>query len=319
MRIAVTGATGFLGSTLCARLSEAGHGVLALVRREPGANFPYAYRIVGDLAQVEVLPEWFDGVDAVVHLAAKVHVPVRRNVADEVRSSYFRSNVDSTRRLAEAARAAGAKRFIYLSSSKVNGETSPLAPWREDMAPQPLDAYGESKWAAERTLAEIGRRTGLETIALRSPLVYGPGVKANFLRLLSTVQRGYPIPVSGEASCRRSFVFSKNLVDAIFRFLEAPVVESGAYYVSDAEITTRELVTTLALHMQRRPRFIPISTALSTKLAVIPKLGGMLKRLTSPMEVDSGKIRRVLAWNPPYTWQSGLKETVDWYLQQSSR
>jgi len=216
-------------------------------------------------------------------------------------------NVEGTRRLAEKAAAAGARRFVYLSSIKALGEETHGLALNGTEVPAPKDAYGRAKLEAERALAEVARRTGLEVVILRPPLVYGPGVKANFLALMRAVDRGWPLPLASVRN-RRSLVYLGNLVNAIGRCLEAPEAAGKTYFVSDGEpVSTPELVRALARALGRPARLLAFPPSV---LGWIPSA----PRLTRSLEVDDSAIRRELGWVPPFTFEEGIRLTCEWYL-----
>src|SRR6266853_5223042 len=238
MRILVTGASGFVGAVLCRELVASGHAVRAAVRRTgpPGAAPPELQQVpIPDIAAEFDRRALLDGVDAVVHLAAIAH----RSVGSD--AELQRVNVDGTVRLAEAA-AGLVRRFVFLSSVKVHGGDSGSGAYEETDALRPEDSYGRSKLEAERALTGIAARSGMELVLIRPPLVYGPGVRANFLRLLGWVDSGLPLPFASVRN-RRSLIYLGNLVDAIARCAEHPAAR-GPFLVSDEEtVSTPDLVS----------------------------------------------------------------------------
>jgi nucleoside-diphosphate-sugar epimerase len=255
MRILVTGASGFIGSHLAPALAAAGH------------------ELRGRL----------EGCDAVVHLANIAHTSASPR-------ELHRVNVEGTLAQAQAALAAGARRFVYLSSIK---------------AAQPCDAYGQAKRLAEQGL--LGLR-GLEPVILRPPLVYGPRVKANFLALMRAIDRGWPLPLASIRN-RRSLLYIGNLADAIRRCLEGAVVRKS-YELSDgAPVSTPELCRALAQALGRPARLWPFPPAL---LRFAPGLS----RLAESLEADDRAIREELGWRPPFTLEEGLRLTAQWYRAQ---
>jgi len=299
MRILVTGASGFVGTALCRELLARGHTVHAAVRRlsPPGAVPPDLHQIlIPDIAAEFDRRALVDGVGTVVHLAAIAH---RSNpVEGELR----RVNCDAAVRLAEAA-AGLVQRFIFLSSAKVHGE---------DDAPRPEDSYRRSKLEAERSLTEIAARSGLELVLIRPPLVYGPGVKANFLRLLGWIDSGLPLPFASVRN-RRSLIYLGNLVDAIARCAEHPAAR-GPFLVSDEEtVSTPELVSRIARALERPARLFPAPPALLRVAGMIAGRRDEIRRLTGNLAIDSSRARRLLDWRPPYTLDAGLAETARWF------
>jgi nucleoside-diphosphate-sugar epimerase len=300
MRILVTGASGFIGAALCRFLLGRGHGVRAAVRRAGTAQD----RLAGtDLIEVQDIAADFDrralldGIDVVVHLAAIAH---RAGVAD---AELRRVNVDAAVRLAEAA-SRSARRFVFASSVKAHGETSGERALTEDDPLRPEDAYGRSKRDAEIALGDVAARTGMELVVLRPPLVYGPGVKANFLRLLGWIDRGLPLPL-GAVRNRRSLVYAGNLGDAIARSIEHPDAR-GPFLVADAEAPSApELVRRIANALGRPARLFGVPPALLR--------AARLRSLTESLVVDASRARAVLGWRPSFTLDEGLAETARWY------
>jgi len=308
MRILVTGASGFVGTALCRKLLERGHTVRAAVRRllPPSAVPPQLHQIlVPDIAAEFDRRALVDGVGTVVHLAAIAH---RSNpIEEEVR----RVNCDAAVRLAQAA-AGSVRRFIFLSSVKVHGEDSGSGTYAEDDALDPQDSYGRSKLEAERALTETAARSGIELVIVRPPLVYGPEVKANFLRLLGWVDSGLPLPFASVRN-RRSLIYVGNLVDAIARFAEHPAA-LGPFLVSDEEsVSTPELISRIARVLERPARLLPAPPALLRVAGMIAGRRDEIRRLTANLAVDSFKARRLLDWRPPYTLDAGLAETARWF------
>ncbi len=308
MRILVTGASGFVGTALCRELLARGHTVRAAVRRlvPPSAVPSQLHQIlVPDIAAEFDRRALVDGVGTVVHLAAIAH---RSNLHDgEMR----RVNCDAAVRLAEAA-AGSVRRFIFLSSVKVHGEDSGSMTYAEDDALEPQDSYGRSKLEAERALTETAARSGIELVIVRPPLVYGPEVKANFLRLLGWVDSGLPLPFASVRN-RRSLIYVGNLVDALARLAEHPAAR-GPFLVSDDEsVSTPELVSRIARALGKPARLLPAPLALLRAAAIIAGRRDEIRRLTGNLAIDSLRARRLLDWRPPYTLDAGLAQTARWF------
>lgn len=306
MRVLVTGASGLVGAALlCRLLREPDISVRACARViRPDAPSDIDWVSSPDLRGDSDWTDALSGVDAVVHLAARVHMMASGAEADR---DCHRVNVRGTQRLAEQAAAAGVRRFVFLSSIKVHGEygalseTSPLAP---------VDAYGSSKRDAEVALLEIGRRTQLEVVIIRPPLVYGPGVKANFRALLAAVQRGIPLPLASVCN-RRSLVAVDNLVDLIRVCLTNPAAVSEVFLVSDGEdLSTPELIRRLAAASGRRARLLPVPGWGLALLAAVAGRTPAVRRLTGSLSVDISKARRVLGWTPPVSVDEALRRMV---------
>lgn len=271
----------------------------------------------GDDAVVDDIgaaPDWaavLGGVECVVHLAARTHVFERAVSADL--TEYRRVNVEGTRHLAQAAVRAGVHRFVFLSSIKVNGEATFDLPFRESDPARPEDAYGITKKEAEDVLTLISRDSAMDTVILRPPLVYGPGVKANFLRLMRLVTLGVPLPL-GSIRNRRSLLYVGNLVDAILSCMAASNAARRVFLLSDGEdLSTPQLIAALAcaLHVSGRLLNCPVA-ALEMAGRFLGK-SSEIARLTRSLQVDSGLIRHELGWRPPYTVAQAMAETAQWY------
>jgi nucleoside-diphosphate-sugar epimerase len=306
MRVLVTGASGFVGAALCRELLARGHTVRAAVRRlvPPGTVPPRLHQIVvPDIAAEFDRRALVDGIGTVVHLAAIAH---RTN---QIEGELRRVNCDAAVRLAQAA---AGRRFVFLSSVKVHGEDSGSGTYAEDDALDPQDSYGRSKLEAELALNETAARNGIELVIIRPPLVYGPEVKANFLRLLGWVDSGLPLPFASVRN-RRSLIYVGNLVDAIARFAEHPAAR-GPFLVSDEEsVSTPELVSRIARALERPARLFPAPPALLRAAAMIAGRRDEVRRLTGNLAIDSFRARRLLDWRPPYTLDAGLAETARWF------
>ncbi len=311
MRVLVTGATGFIGQTLCRKLLRTGHGVIAAVRRDTGLPEGCEIRVVGNTRPDTDWREALEGVDAVAHLAARVHV-MRERAADPL-AAFRRTNVEGTLRLARSAAEAGIQRFIFLSSVKVLGEATPDRPFTDSSPPDPRDPYGVSKWEAEIGLAEIANETGMEVVVLRPPLVYGPGVKGNFRSLMRFVDRGLPLPLAGIEN-RRSLLYVGNLVDAIALCLSHDAAAGKTYLIRDGEdLSTAELVRRLAAVLGRRAPLFPVPKAVLRLAAGCLGRTTVVDRLLGSLVVEDRMIRRELLWAPAFTVDHGMAETVAWF------
>lgn len=307
----VTGAGGFVGQALCRRLISDGWHVRGTVRTASG-NGPEGIEIVpvDDLARFSEWPSVLSGIDVIVHLAARVHMTRER--ASDPLAAFRRVNVQGTERLAEAAVVAGITRVIYLSTVKVHGEES-QRPLTEDDPAAPLDAYGVSKWEAEQALRRITGKTGLDIVTIRPPLVYGPGVKANFLSLLKAVAHGIPLPF-GAVDHGRSFVYLGNLVDAIRAAMDNPAAAGQTFMVCDGEdVSVARLIRQIAAAMDVKPRLWPVSANLLKFCGQWSGRSAAMTKIIGSLTVDSRKIRESMQWQPPYTFEEGIRETVKWY------
>ena len=308
--VLVTGANGFVGRALIRRLLADGRTVRAAVRRSlpPGASLPCPVSIVGEIGPETAWADALGGVDAVVHLAAAVHR--FHAAAGEADREYRRVNVDGTRALAEACAQSGVRRFVLVSTVKVHGESTHGHPVTEADPPAPEDPYGISKWEAEQALKQIAQDAGMESVVLRPPLIYGPGVRANFHALVEAVRRGVPLPL-GAVQNRRSIVFVENFVDAVDRCLDCEQAAGETFLVDDgAPVSTSALIRALAESMGRSARLLPVPPAWLRTLGRLTGRSATVDRLLSDLEVDSSKLRRLCGWTPPFDLSAGLRETV---------
>ncbi|HKA44161.1 MAG TPA: SDR family oxidoreductase [Burkholderiales bacterium] len=311
--VLVTGASGFIGAALCRALSDAGYQVRRALRSLPASEADLHSRafVVGDIGSHTNWAAALAGARYVVHLAARTHV-MRETAADAL-AEYRRINVEGSRRLIEHAVAAGVQRFVFMSSIKVNGEATFGCPYTEADAPAPKDAYGISKWEAEQALAQAGDAGGIEIVILRPPLVYGPGVKGNFLRLLSMVARRLPLPFAALEN-RRSLIYVDNLAAAAIASLAAPYARWRTYLVSDGEdISTPGLVRALALALDARPRLFACPPSVLRTVATLAGKAEEFERLAGSLQVDTSRIANELGWRPHCTLAEGLAETARWY------
>jgi len=315
MVIAVTGATGFLGSALLERLSTQ-YGVVALVRKEPLVRLAGVdYRICGDLSPSQEWSHLLPGVDVVIHTAARVHVMDASSSAAV--NEFRRTNVEGTINLAQQAANGGAKRFIFLSSIKVNGEfTDPDRPFSAEDGPNPQEAYSISKMEAEQGLQEIGAKCGMEIVCIRPPLVYGPGVKGNFLSMLRWLKLGVPLPL-GSIHNKRSLVSLENLVDLIITCIDYPAAANQIFLVSDDEdLSTSELLQRMSAALGQSVRLIPVPAKLLQMGAQMLGKKDVAQRLFGNLQVDISKTKNLLGWSPPMSVNEGLRKTAKWYLRQ---
>lgn len=311
--VLVTGANGFVGSALCAALPGAGYRVRRAVRTARGTPDEI---VVGDIDEDTDWRSALEGVDAVVHLAARTHV--MRDDSVRGLDDYRRINVGGTTRLARQAAAAGVRRLVFLSSIKVNGESTGAHPFRETDAPRPQDAYGITKLEAEQVLAEISGDSTMEIVVLRPPLVYGSGVKGNFLRLTHLLARGVPLPLASVRN-RRSLIYVGNLVDAIIAALRAPQAAGRTYLVSDGEaLSTPDLLRHMGRALGREARLLRCPPAVLRGVGTLIGRADEVARLTGSLEIDSTRIEREIGWAAPHSAEQGFRETADWYNARSS-
>jgi len=312
MKFLITGANGFVAGALCGQLIGMGFEVRGVVRSE-GSMLPAGIERIS-VGGIDGNTDWsgaLQGIDCVIHLAARVHV-MREGSADPL-AEFRKVNVSGTRRLAEAATAAGVKRFVYVSSIKVNGEATFERPFSESDVPNPQDPYGISKWEAEAVLHRISKETGLEVVILRPPLVYGPGVGGNFIRMLVWIKRGIPLPL-GSVRNRRSMIYVENLADALIHCATHAKAAGETFLIADSEsISTPELIRLLAEKMGRKPRVFSFPVSLLKLLGKFTGKSSEIERLTGSLEADASKIRKMLDWKPPRSLDDGLKKTADWF------
>jgi nucleoside-diphosphate-sugar epimerase len=315
--ILVTGATGFVGRVLCEALLTRGYAVRAATRGSARLPAAVVQVQVGELGPHTDWNEALRGVDTVVHLAARTHV-LSDPASDPLRE-YRRINTEGTARLATAAAQAGVRRFVFLSSIKVNGEYTTADPYSAQDTPHPEDAYGVTKWEAERALRAVERHMGMGVVVLRPPLVYGPGVKANFRRLMQLVARGVPLPLGGVRN-RRSMIYVENLADAICACIAAPQSAGRTYLVSDGtDLSTPDLIRALALAFGVRPRLFAVPVPLLAAVGAVLRRPDQVARLTRSLQVDSTPLRNELGWRPPWSVEEALAKTAAWWRADTKR
>lgn len=310
MKLLVTGANGFVGRALFDALARAGQTVAAGVRRPCGiAGEVILPALDCDSGAWEAPQSWLS-CDVVVHLAARVHV--MREASSDPTSLYRSANATATRTLARAASRVGVRRFIFLSSIKVNGEgTAAGHPFNAADTPAPQDPYGISKMEAEQGLREIAAETGMEVVIVRPPLVYGPGVKANFASMMRAVQRDIPLPLASVTHNCRSFVALDNLVDLLITCIDHPAAANQTFLVSDGEdLSTAELLRRLGQAMNKPARLLPVPPSLLQLGANLLGKGDMAQRLLGNLQVDIGHTRNTLNWTPPISVDEGLRRAV---------
>ena len=290
MNVLVTGASGFVGQALLTRLEMAGHRVSAITRS-----------LIGDINGETNWRAHLSGIDVIVHLAARVHV--MQDTADDPLSLYRTVNTEGTIRLAEAAREMKVRRFVFVSSIKVNGERPDAHLTAQDPA-IPQDPYAISKWEAERALAKMS--SDLDVVTLRPPLVYGPHVKGNFRRLIEIVDKGIPLPLASVHN-RRSFINLANLTDAISWGLTGP---TGLYLPSDKDDkSTADLIRSIARALGKPQRLFPFPPTMLTFAGKVLRKSDAIDRLIGTLTVDGA----LPGWTPPQSFKTGINQTIDWY------
>ena len=313
--VLVTGANGFVGRAIAQQLREQGVFVRTVVRQSRRDSYPNELvRIIdGDTCWADA----FEGIDTVIHAAARVHI--MRESAGKSDDEFYRINVAGTLNLARQAHSAGVRRFIFLSSIKVNGDfTHPGVPFKANDSPSPSDAYARTKLQAEKELLQLGGRTGLEVVIIRPPLIYGPGVKANFRSMLKWTASGVPLPL-GAIHNQRSLVSLDNLTDLIFLCIKHPAAAGKVFLVSDGEdISTAELLRILAQGMSRSPRLIPIPSSWLSGVARCIGRRDLVVRLCGSLQVDISKTSELLNWVPRYRTRDALIKVAKAYLESKS-
>lgn len=328
MRVLVTGASGFVGAALVSRLSAEHVSCVAAVRRQEATRFEGVTQVVtGDLSAQTSWRQALNGVDVVVHLAARVHV--MRDAAADPLAEFRRVNVQGTLHLARQAAATGVRRFVFISSVKVNGEETHAThsgprpscakgPFRADSVPAPQDLYGISKMEAEQGLREIGAQTGMAVVIIRPPLVYGPGVTANFQAMMRWLVRGVPLPLGNIMHNRRSLVALDNLVDLIETCITHTAAANQTFLVSDGEdLSTTDLLRRMGQALGKPARLLPVPPALLKLGALLLGKSEMAQRLCGSLQVDISKTRQLLGWSPPVSVDEGLRKAAEGYRRET--
>ena len=309
MKVLVTGASGFIGKSLCEELVRQTKLVVMALRAGNLKFRGVESQVVGDINAQTNWQAALQGTEVVIHLAARVHV-MNDNTVDSI-AEFRKVNVDGTLNLAQQAAKAGVKRFIFISSIKVNGEhTESGKPFKEVVAANPQDAYGISKHEAEQGLLLIAQQTGMEVVIIRPPLVYGAGVKANFASMMMAVRRGIPLPL-GAIHNKRSFVYVGNLVSLIMCCIDHPAAANQIFLVSDGQdLSTTELLQGCAKALDIKSRLLPIPQKLVEACAILLGKRALAQRLCGNLQVDISKTRELLGWEPPFSVSDGLKATA---------
>ena len=304
MKILITGANGFIGTHLCHELSNRNVDFRATARSANENN--YADFGCCDLETTDSLDQLMDGCDIVVHLAGRAHV-----TSDDSQEQYQVANEFVTQRLANAAAQNGIARLVYISSIKVNGESSgPGLPIRQSDTPNPLDNYGRSKLAAELALQEICRVNNMDYVIIRPTLVYGKGVKANFSALISAVKRGLPLPIATVKNVR-SMIGINNLTDLIIAASTNPKATNQTFLASDGiDTSTPALVRLIAQSLNRRARIFPFPISILKLLAAVFGKSPAIDKLIGSLSVDISHTTKTLNWHPPFSIESEIAKAV---------
>ena len=322
-----------------AQISEAGD-LQTISSKLPTASEPQA--ITNDqssthpeivvVGNIDANTDWtaaLEGVDAVVHLAARVHV--MDDTAEDPLVAFRTVNVEGTRRLAESAAKAGVRRFVFISSIKVNGEStevrgqesdvrnrgqSDILMFSESDTPAPADPYGISKWEAEVALRKIEAESGMEVVILRPPLLYGPGVKANFLKLIRLVNKGIPLPLGGIRN-QRSLLSLTNFADLISKCVTDNRAAGHTFLVSDGDdVSSGELVARIAIALGKKPRLLPVPEGLMVLAGKLTGMSAQVDRLCGSLQIDSTYVRKSLDWTPPVSMAQELARVAEWYQKR---
>lgn len=319
--VLVTGGDGFIGKALCLYLVKNGFSVRAQIFDSSNVDFienakkeAIEYIETGNLLNYTKWQDLLKDREIVIHLAAKVH---EMNKHEQKNINAFREvNVHLTERLAQESIKAKIKRIVFISTIKVNGEkTENGLKFKETDYPAPNDAYGISKLEAEKSLIGFSKKSEMSIVILRLPLVYGEGVRANFLRLIKLVDKGFPIPLKNIDN-KRSMIFIGNLVDAIKTCASHEKASNELFLVSDCyDISTKELVNMIAEGLNKKAFITPFPIKIFKFICKLLGKEQEIDRLTGSLSVDTEKIKKLLNWNPPYRVKEGIKETVNWYIK----
>lgn len=318
-RLMVTGSSGFVGGHLVKTLAEdSRYEVRALVRRLPESPVASVdYQVLADFLNLPPHYSAFKGVEAVIHLASRVHV--MNELSLDPLAAFRQVNVEQTVLLARSAAAAGVKRFVFISSIKVNGEQTRLGkPYLETDLASPTDPYGVSKLEAEEALRVVAAETRLEVVILRPVLVYGAGVKANFEKMMKWVKRGIPFPF-GAIENLRSFVAIENLISFVMVCIEHPAAANQTFLISDGEdVSTTELLRRLSRALNVKDRLIPVPGKVLLATATLLGKPALAQRLCGSLQVDISKARTLLNWTPVVTLDQALDVTARHFLAEKN-
>ncbi|SEI23465.1 UDP-glucose 4-epimerase family protein [Pseudomonas asplenii] len=313
-KILVTGATGFVGSALVNELLRSNENIVVALVRRADVKLPKDV-LVSEVsgAELDCSAVKLSEVNAIVHCAARVHV--MNDASNDPLREFRKVNVKFTLDLASRAAEQGVKRFIYISSIKVNGEeTAPGCIYRADDPPAPIDSYGISKMEAEEGLRALGKKTGMEIVIIRPVLVYGPGVKANFRSMMKVLKSGVPLPL-GLIKNKRSLVSLDNLVDLIITCIDHPAASNQTFLASDGDdVSTPRLLTLMGQALGRPPRLVPVPTFFLEAVASLLGKKETLRRLVGSLQVDISKANELLGWRPVLSLEDGLKKTADNFI-----
>jgi nucleoside-diphosphate-sugar epimerase len=313
--VLITGIDGYIGQALASKLVRQSQTVYGLTRRQSSVfnddNTQIPLRYTQDLATETAWDSLLNGIDTVVHLAGRAHV--LRETSNDPLAIFRRMNTQVTARLAEAAAGHGVQRFVFISSIKVNGEVTLDAPFRHNDQPVPSDYYAISKWEAEQALHQISSKSSLQITIVRPPLVYGPGVKGNFYRLLRWIDRGWPLPF-GACHNRRSLIGLTNLVELLTLCITNPNATGQTFLAADGmDLSTPELIRRIATALGRQERLISVPAKLIEFSANMLGKHGFYDRVCGSLCVDIGHTRDLLGWNARYSVEDELSRVASWF------
>lgn len=309
--VLVTGANGFVGKFLCQALLAANYPVRALSRQKFEHDPRLELKLLSEPLSSDSVDfnTLLDDVRTVIHLAARVHV--MQDKSHDPLTEFRKVNVNATLALARQSAKAGVKRFIFVSSVKVNGEHTPIGQaFIESDIPNPLDAYGVSKLEAEQGLQQIAHETGMEVVIIRPPLIYGAGVKANFASMINIIRKCIPLPF-GAIQNLRSFVYIGNLTDLIIHCINHPAAANQVFFVSDGQdVSTTDLFKSCAHAMNIKPNLLPLPQKFLNVVLCLVGKRNIAQRLCGNLQVDISKVKTLLGWSPPFSMLDGLRATV---------
>lgn len=310
--IGISGSTGFLGSALTIQLFKNVSSVRCFGRKKLEC-VPNELFFKGNIDDTSTYCDFLNGLNVVIHCAARVHI-MDDNSAEPL-TEFRATNTAGTLNLAKQAAEAGVKRFVFISSIKVNGECTLLnTPFRADDGMAPQDPYGISKAEAEQGLRDIGKKTGMEVVIIRPPLVYGPGVKANFEAMMKLASLGIPLPLGGVTKNRRSLVYVDNLVDLIVTCISHPKAANQTFLVSDDDdLSTTRMIKALSLALGKKGWLLPIPVTLFEILGKLTGKSAIIDRLCGSLQVDISKTKELLDWQPPVCVKDAFTKTAAHY------
>lgn len=317
-RILVTGASGFIGKSLIGTLAQNGYCVYATTRRD-SSDFPENENThwisCGDLADI-CRDKRFPEVESIIHLAGRAHI-LKETSANPL-EEFRRVNVQNTKLLAETAAQYGVQRFVFISSIGVNGNVTQERPFTEDSIPAPHNSYAISKHEAEKILYEISENSGIKVSIIRPPLVYGPGVKANFLNMMKWIDKGIPLPL-GAIRNKRSLVALDNLVDFLINCLTDPRAENQTFLISDDnDVSTPELIHKTAAGLGKKARLLPVPKSVLRNVGTMLRKRSMVDQLCESLQLNIDKAKQRLNWSPPISVDEGLKKTTEYFLAEKT-